>query len=335
MKVPWVVRCRPGLAKIVIKELRFRRLLDPQTRITTLYQRNYDLLFINKTSREPTADDLRTAEEIHRCLIYGRYKVSKAQLNRLAASLRALQRPLRLVVTVDGTHFKKPKFKSWLAEELKQRGVLLDIDAEEALWVFCIEEVYYICLRQYRSLDASFRDARVVERPGSLPPTIAAAMAFLSKPGKEEVILDPMCGSGTLLAEAYAYTPQSRFIGFDIDPHAIAAARLNLTHIPQIRLEIQDGTKTDLPANSITLILSNLPFGKQYGDRQHNVELYRNLFTEMIRIGVPRVWRAIFLTGDIASLELALSGVSYLSVMQKVPIRVRGEKATIFVIQPV
>lgn len=335
MRGPWVVRCRPGLASVTVAELRFRRLVVPQTRIKTLWQRNYDLLFLNRTFRVLTADDLRTAEEIHHCLIYGRYKVSKAQLDRLVASLRALEHPLRLVVTVDGVHFTKQDFRGWLTKELEQRGVLLDNDVEEAIWVFCVEEYYYVGLRWDRWTNARFRNARIAERPGSLPPTIAAAMAFLSKPRTEEVILDPMCGSGTLLAETYAYAPQSRFIGFDIDPDAIAAARQNLAHIPQIHLETRDGTATGLHTNSITLFISNLPFGKQYGDPQHNVLLYKQLFAEMIRIGVPRVWRAIVLTADVEAINLALSGLSSLAIAKKISIRVRGEEATIFVIEPV
>ena len=70
------------------------------------------------------------------------------------------------------------------------------------MWVFCIDEAYYIGLQRSAQDDAPFRAQRTVERPGSLPPTIAAALAFLGNPAPGETILDPVCGSGTLLAEA-------------------------------------------------------------------------------------------------------------------------------------
>src|SRR5262249_34899068 len=144
--------------------------------------------------------------------------------------------------------------------ELEQRRVRVAEDGTE-LWVFAIDAAYYICHR----LRDDGRAWRVAERPGSLPPTIAAALAFLGHPADADAILDPVCGSGTVLAEAHDFAKGAVLHGFDIDPNAIAAARRNLKHT-SASLVTGDGRETGLPPASISLFLANLPFGKQFGD---------------------------------------------------------------------
>src|SRR5262249_37376322 len=82
----------------------------------------------------------------------------------------------------------------------------------------------------------ALRKHRVTEREGSLPPTIAAAMAFLANPRDTDAALDPVCGSGTLLAELHAYAPGAALTGIDLDRRAIATARRNLAHLPPAHL---------------------------------------------------------------------------------------------------
>ena len=81
----WLLRCATGLAKILITELRFNGLVDRRTKPTILWQRNHDLVFLPRLQREPRPADLRIAEDIQRCPIYGRYKISNRQLDVLAA----------------------------------------------------------------------------------------------------------------------------------------------------------------------------------------------------------------------------------------------------------
>jgi hypothetical protein len=132
----WLLRCAPGLAKHLITELRFNGLVDRRTKPTILWQRNHDLVFLPRLQKEPKATDLRIAEEIHRCPVYGRYKISHHQLDVLAAALRAARGAWHLVVTVDGTRFNRHELARWLARALTQRGAALDEQAPRLASLF-------------------------------------------------------------------------------------------------------------------------------------------------------------------------------------------------------
>ena len=331
---PWVLRCAPGLARVLSAELRFRRVLARDARPTVLRQRNHDLLFIGRAGGTAPQATLRIPEEVHYCLLYGRYKISQSQLERLAATLRAQRQPFRLVVTADGAHFPRQDTRRWLSRALQGLQVPLteDPDAEDVLWAFCIEEAYYVCLLRSSAPDAPFRRRRQAERAGSLPPTVAAALAFLGEPRPGETVLDPVCGTGTLLAEAHAYAPDARLIGVDLDRDALDAAHRNLDYIPDLQIIRGDGTRTGLPDRSVSLFLANLPFGKQFGDKRTNPRLYAGLLAEMRRLGTPDGSRAVLLTGDVDAFDDALAAHPWLSASRRVPVKVRGEAATIFVL---
>ncbi len=329
---PWVLRCAPGLGRLLANEMAFFGAASRNESPLFLRQRGHDLLFIQNSKRNPPLSSLRIAEEVHYCLTYGRFKVSKSQIERLAATLRAQERPFRLIVTAEGSHFSRQDMKRWLGRELTGLRVKLDEDAPTALYTFCIDQAYYICLLHSSSADASFRRERSAERVGSLPPTIAAAVAFLGKPVSSDVALDPVCGTGTLLSEAYAYCPAMKLIGIDSDPVALRAARRNLSHAPDCNLLVGDATDTKLASGSITLFLANLPFGKRFGNRETNPQLYRGVIAEMRRLGMPGKWRAVLLTSDTAALEKVMSDEGDLTTIKRTKVTIRGEPAVISVI---
>jgi len=331
----WLLRCAPGLAKTLVTELRFNTLIDRRTKPTLLWQRNHDLVFLPRLQREPKPGDLRIAEEVHRCPVYGRYKISHHQLDVMAAALAAPKKPWHLVVSVDGTRFNRHELARWLARELQQRRAPLDEQSSRLASLFCVEDAYYFCLPFRMAEDAALRKHRVAEREGSLPPTIAAAMAFLANPRDADAVLDPVCGSGTLLAEIHAYAPGAALAGIDLDRHAIAAARRNLAHLPQVQLSVGDGRSTGLPDGSMTLFLANLPFGKQFGSRPENRQLYPDILRELVRLGRPGDWRAILLTSDIEALQAAVAATPGIGIAAKNQVKIRGEAAVIATVRPV
>jgi hypothetical protein len=330
---PLVVRCAPGLGPVTVSELKFRKLIPRKFNPITLRQRNHDLIFIHQSQNPLNVPLLHTAEEVHHCLIFGKFKITDSQLERLANLLVRQRKTLRVIVTADGTHFQRQDLNRWLNKKLKGLGVPLSDQVNEVLWVFCIDENYYVCLQAYSQASLPFRRQRVEERTGSLPPTIAAALVFLSTPQPADVALDPFCGTGTLLAEMNGYAPDATLFGFDVDPQAIRAARNNLAHVSNLQLAVGDGTQTNLPEGSLTLFLSNLPFGKQYGDLKTNPVLYGALIDEITRLGVASKWRAVLLTSDVASLEEVIATKTTLSCSRRVKIKVRGEWAEIFVLE--
>jgi predicted RNA methylase len=332
-KGPWLVRCSRGLFRVTADELRFRKLVPPGAEPLVLRQRNHDLLFVQRALRAPTCDSIRTAEEVLRCLVYGRFKISKAQLDLLAKVLTANDEIYHVAVSVEGTHFVRRDVRRFLERELSSRGVKIAAESAHALFIFCVDAAYYIGTLWSQAADAAFRRLRVAERPGSLPPTIAAAMAFLGKIERGDTILDPVCGSGTLLAEASAYCQDTTLICADVDPDALEIARKNLAFVRNVQLINQDSAKLDLPAHSVNVILANLPFGKQFGDRGTNADLYTRLVQEFARLGVPRHWRAVLLTSEDGAIRAALAANPGLAMTKSLRLQVRGEEAKIYVVQ--
>lgn len=137
---------------------------------------------------------------------------------------------------------------------------------------------------------------RAVERPGALRPTVAAAMVALGEPvdrRAQRVLLDPCCGSGTILVEACAtgWTVEGR----DIDPAAVATSRHNASGARVLR---GDARSLDLPDASVDACVSNLPFGRQYTVPRDTRTWLRQVLGEMARVTRPG-GRVVLLVPDI------------------------------------
>lgn len=122
---------------------------------------------------------------------------------------------------------------------------------------------------------------RAAERPGALRPTLAAAMVRQAGP-PSGLLLDPCCGSGTLLAEAIAagWTAQ----GSDIDAGAVRTARRN---VPQATVSAGDVHHIDRPDASVDACVSNLPFGQRFEVDGDMAAWLRDTLGEMARVTRP------------------------------------------------
>lgn len=130
---------------------------------------------------------------------------------------------------------------------------------------------------------------RALERHGALRPTLAAAMVELAgEPGG--LLLDPCCGSGTILAEAAAAGWTAT--GTDIDQDAVMTARANA---PSAAVAIGDALHLDLPDASVAACVSNLPFGRQYRVEAEMSTWVGRLLHEAARVLTPG-GRAVLLT---------------------------------------
>ncbi|VTU00031.1 rna methylase : RNA methylase OS=uncultured planctomycete GN=HGMM_F22C11C22 PE=4 SV=1: UPF0020 [Gemmataceae bacterium] len=127
----------------------------------------------------------------------------------------------------------------------------------------------------------------------SLRPTVAAAMVRFAGIGPGMTILDPMCGAGTILAEALHVANQRskagriRVIGGDIDPNAVFVTSQNLEKLGQADLARWDARALPLESNSVDRIISNPPFGKQLSSLEQVMPLYEATAAEWDRVLRP------------------------------------------------
>lgn len=324
----WLLQSPPGLAQTLKREMVYRGCLERKQDLFIKRQRNHDLLFANKLKSDEGLPLLRIAEAVYRCPIFGRYKISKRQLETLSEALRPLG-PKRLVVQVAGRNFDRRDLSRWLEKELASRDYLFSNDVEEEVWMFCIDESYYFGIPITKSFSAEGRDERELERQGSLPAPIAAALAFSGQAKNDDVIYDPVCGSGTLLSEAFAYAPESLRVGRDIDSRAASIAKVNLRNGAN-RIEIFQGdSRQPLNRQDVSLMLANFPFGVQFGDKKENPELYFQILQATLKSAIPHPgnFRAIVLSSDEASMRAAISRLPELESKDLFRVKIRGEIA--------
>jgi len=154
-----------------------------------------------------------------------------------------------------------------------------DDPAELELWV--IEYQPGKILAGFRASDARMRqhDGRAQERHDALRPTVAAAMVRLAGPPRSS-LLDPCCGSGTILNEALSMG-WKQVHGTDIDPRAIETARHN---VPAAQLAVGDARQLSYHSASMDASVSNLPFGTAIRDARR----YRRLAAQSADRASPR-----------------------------------------------
>lgn len=174
-----------------------------------------------------------------------------------------------------------------------------------------------------RLSDASMRQhgGRAAERPGALRPTVAAAMVALAGPPRG-TLLDPCCGSGTILAEAMAAGWAAD--GTDIDPDAVEVARINARGA---HVSLGDARDLLLPESAVAACVSNLPFGQQFS--------IAGTWPEWISAVLHELSRVTRSGGQVVLLAPSLPRPAIpdaLALRRQVPIRLLGTPATIWLL---
>ncbi|HUU05203.1 MAG TPA: THUMP domain-containing protein [Patescibacteria group bacterium] len=219
---------------------------------------------------------------------------------------------------INHAHFAALRLKDAIADHFRERiGRRPDVDTEHPdVWINLV-------IRQDRaviSLDTAGgslhrRGYRVQSVPAPLQETLAAAMVRLSGWQGERPLVDPMCGSGTILAEAFMQfcripaafkkekfgfeampdfdpriwaevrresdasrreMPELLIRGSDSDRQAIDAARRNLREIPGSRgVPLDRKDFRDLPGITEATIICNPPYGIRVGELEETRLLYK------------------------------------------------------------
>jgi 23S rRNA G2445 N2-methylase RlmL len=216
-----------------------------------------------------------------------------------------------------------------LAGKLPPSWRYVDENAAVEIWL-TIHGAGAVCGLRLSDRTMRHRTYKIEHQPASLRPTIAAAMVWLAGLDSGQVILDPMCGAGTILAEVVERARTMRVrpslvSGGDIERSALRVAETNLRRAGEISLARWDATLLPLEARSIDRVICNPPFGKQLGEPAKIAPLYRRIVKEFDRV-LRDNGRAVLLVSDLAALSDAVAAVKWKRSRQ-LQLRVLGQPA--------
>ncbi|HVQ44933.1 MAG TPA: methyltransferase domain-containing protein [Candidatus Saccharimonadia bacterium] len=200
-------------------------------------------------------------------------------------------------------------------------------EAPFEVWLHQVGRNLTVSLRLTSGVNRA-RGGRAVERAAALRPTIAAAMVRLSEPADDDVFLDPLCGTGTILLERALAGRHGLLLGGDIDVGAVKAAVANFgpRHKP-VRIERMDARKLPLEDASVDKLVTNLPWGKQIGRPEDLPALYGGMLAEAVRVVRPG-GLVVVLTSEVGVLDWALKSQPGFVVRRRVTgIEVLGRPA--------
>ena len=228
----------------------------------------------------------------------------------------------------------KKAFMRGLAGKLPASWKYAEENASVEVWL-TIHGAMAICGMRLSDRTMRHRAYKYEHLPASLRPTIAAAMVRLADLKPNQTILDPMCGAGTLLAEAFLSTRgkkssegtdwQLHYLGGDVDSAHVRAAQANLRQFHVTGLREWDAPALPLADASVDRILSNPPFGKQLSTPAEIGPLYREAVFEMDRVLRPG-GKAVLIVSDAQALRAAVERVGWKKDRQ-VSLRVLGQRA--------
>src|SRR5262245_23882274 len=246
----------------------------------------------------------------------------------------------RLVTQMGGTHgYRRVDAGKALAQGLA--GIFpaswkpADENAAVEVWL-TIRGRTAVCGLRLSDKTMRHRPYKVEHQPASLRPTIAAAMVRLAGAGPGDVVLDPMCGAGTILAEQIELSKLRKAgrvetWGGDRDMNMLRAAASNLHRVGPAMLAHWDATRLPLACESVDRVVSNPPFGKQLASEEEIGPLYRAAVRECNRV-LKMAGRAVFLVSDADALRESIKPHHW-QPSRQLRVEVLGQPATIGVWQ--
>ena len=164
----------------------------------------------------------------------------------------------------------------------------------------------YAFLKPSPVLDTRF-SYRKNTLPASIHPVAAAAIMQYCYPymKRDADVLDPFCGTGTLLVERARVKPFATLTGSDISNNAIHMAKENL-QLAQVQATLTQCDACQLKCEMrYDEVVANLPFGHRVGTHEDNLELYHALLKQLPALLKPK-GMAFLYTNDKSAMTNAL-----------------------------
>lgn len=179
------------------------------------------------------------------------------------------------------------------------------------------------------------RSWRIANMEGALNASVARAMAILSEPSEDDIVLNIACGSGSLLIERCVLSRPLAIVGCDNALQALKLSKLNISashHQQTIQLLQADASCLPFGKGYFNKLLADLPFGQLVGNHQDNKRIYPQILAEAGRITVVKSL-FVLITHEIRLIETILRQTSLWHIRQTVRINLNGLHPRIYVLE--
>jgi len=243
-----------------------------------------------------------------------------------------------LVCQMQGEHgFRRVDALDAMADGLSGIVPAAWVPAEENAWLeiwLTITGKTAVCGLRLTDRTMRHRTYKTDHIAASLRPTVAAAMARLAGIGPGMTVLDPMCGAGTILAEALELCEQRRirevrYLGGGGDAQAVFCTGQNIGRRGNITPERWDSAALPVARRVVDRIICNPPFGKQLDNPEKIPPLYQACALEWDRVLKPG-GRAVLLVAEQEILNDVLRPLEWRAT-KKMRVRVLGQAAVLSV----
>ncbi len=243
---------------------------------------------------------LRTVERVIKLLRIGRSSEVYSDYKRFFKSLvdcseiREFLKPsmtFAVRVTREGDHsFTSMDVARVVGEAIKECvDAVVDLNGPDVVFhVDVCNDAFAIGIDVTGFRTMHYRPYRRYIHPASINPIIAAGMAVLSGASKEDSILDPFCGSGTILIETHLVTGSTRLLGIEIEEHHAIGALRNIEAAGLrgvVDIVVGDAREPPIAGRRFDYLITNPPYGIR--EPAHVKELYHHLM-ELVRNHVDK-----------------------------------------------
>lgn len=294
-------------------------------------------IFLTALHRQGMSRDWGDLRRIAEMMLSGEQFVQALSYHRQLLGL-AGQVTYRVIARKPGQHaFRRKDLQAAIEYGMTQSYALqyvpVEDDAQMEIWVNMLADEL-LCGIRLSDAAMRHRDYQTGHVSATLRPSAAAAMVRLSEPQADDIFLDPMCGSGTILFERALIAPSQAILGGDNDARRLQVCFDNLAQFPQaerIRCELWDATRLPLDDQSVTKIVSNPPFGKQLSDKKALRRLYPAMFQEFERV-LRASGRIVIISSEYDLIKQILRQHDNLSLQTGYSVALLGQWARVYII---
>jgi predicted RNA methylase len=220
----------------------------------------------------------------------------------------------------------------------KRRGIIEDISKGLAAFGYNDNpSAYSFEIRPIgKKMYAVFEDKRFGYRKqsiaASINPVTAASIMRISLPYMKENadVLDPFCGSGTMLVERGYIKKTNSLVGVDISPFAIKAACEN-RKASGLKIALIKGDILGYGGAAYDEIIANMPFGIRVSGHTSNIKLYGAFADKLDRL-LKKDGCAFLFTQEKKLLREAVTNKGF-SIIKEEIFETGGLAPTLFIIK--